>query len=601
MPEITFLPENIKVEIPKGAPLLEGARLAGVYAPTPCGGKGTCGKCIARIISGTVDFNNSKGVNTDGSHVLFCQTTVRDEPVAVEILGSSDSEGKFDMDVDVSQYLPEHREPFVKSIILTVTPPKILDGLSDLDRFKRAFKQIVECQDVRIPLDILAEFPDNIRKSAGEIKILYYMENNLAHVINIYASNDSHKTLGIAVDIGTTTVAVLLTDLESGAVLASSTSYNSQVECGLDVISRINYARKYRMELKERVLNTINGLISQVCLNAEDIACVSIAGNTTMTHLLLGIVPEYIRLAPYTPAVFQLPAYTSGDIGITANKNAPVIFAPAVGSYVGGDITAGALCTTLAGGGDDTILFIDIGTNGEILLGNSEFIFGCACSAGPAFEGGGIKNGVRASVGAIERVVIDPVTGVPEIFTIGNEPPTGICGSGIISLIAELFRNGFIDSAGKFAGKACENIIRNGKNTKYMLCEGVSISESDIENIIRAKGAVFSACQTLLTSVGLSFADLDRVYVAGGFGRFLNLEEARVIGLLPRLPDDKYVFLGNSSLIGAYLALVSDEQRVKEHEIAHAITYMDLSSEPGYMDQYMAALFLPHTDMTLFE
>ena len=602
MPEVTFLPDNITVEIPTGAPLLEGARLAGVYAPTPCGGKGTCGKCVVRIISGAVEFNNVKGVDFGKGNVLICRTAVCDEPVTAELSETSEGKGKFDIDMDVSRYLPEHREPFVKNSHLAVAQPKPLDGFSDLDRFKRAFMQAVECRDVRIPLDVLADLPEILRGNAGNIDVIYYIEHNLAYIVNIFTGNGlNSQKLGIAVDIGTTTIAVLLADMESGAVLASHTAYNAQIECGLDIISRINYARnKYRADLKDKVLGTINGLISQTC-DAEDIYCVSVAGNTTMTHLLLGIVPEYIRLAPYTPAVFGFPTYTAGDIGISVNKNAPVIFAPAVGSYVGGDIMAGALCTSLAKGGSDTVLFMDIGTNGEILLGNSEFIFGCACSAGPAFEGGGIKCGIRASAGAIERVEINPVTGGPQLFTIGDTAPIGICGSGIISLIAGLFQNGLIDSAGRFSDKACGNIVRQGKNAEYMLCKGIGITEPDIENVIRAKGAVFSACQTLLDSVGLSFADLDRVYVAGGFGRFLNLDDARAIGLLPRLPDEKYVFLGNSSLTGAYLAMVSEEQRLKEYEIAHVITYVDLSSEPGYMDKYMAALFLPHTDMVLFE
>jgi uncharacterized 2Fe-2S/4Fe-4S cluster protein (DUF4445 family) len=320
------------------------------------------------------------------------------------------------------------------------------------------------------------------------------------------------------------------------------------------------------------------------------ILCASLAGNTTMTHLLLGIIPEYIRLSPYTPAVFQPQTYTAGQVGINIGENAPVLFAPAVGSYVGGDITSGILCTSLAANFDELILFIDIGTNGEIVLGNHEFIFACACSAGPAFEGGGIKHGVRARVGAIERVIIDD-SGKPEIHTIGDAPPIGICGSGIISAIAELFRKGIIDSAGKFSK-------RNGE---YALCEGMGISETDIDNFIRAKGAIFSACQTRLASVGFSFDDVDRFYVAGGFGRFLDLEDARTIGLLPRLPDEKFTFLGNTSVIGAYLAMICEECRAKEHELAARITYMDLSSESKYMDQYTAALFLPHTDQKLFE
>jgi uncharacterized 2Fe-2S/4Fe-4S cluster protein (DUF4445 family) len=309
-----------------------------------------------------------------------------------------------------------------------------------------------------------------------------------------------------------------------------------------------------------------------------------------MTHLLLGINPEYIRLAPYTPAVFLPQVYTAAQTGIAVCENAPIIFAPAVGSYVGGDITSGLLCTGLADDADELILFIDIGTNGEIVLGNKEFILACACSAGPAFEGGGIKRGVRAQEGAIERVVID-AAGKPEIRVIGGATPAGICGSGIISAIAELFRKGIIDSAGKFAEK----------NGEYALCEGVTICEADIDNFIRAKGAIFSACQTLLASVGLSFKDVDRFYVAGGFGRFLDLEDARTIGLLPRLSDDKFNFLGNTSVIGASLALVSEERRAKERRLAGKITYIDLSNERQYMDHYTAALFLPHTDRGLFE
>jgi uncharacterized 2Fe-2S/4Fe-4S cluster protein (DUF4445 family) len=309
-----------------------------------------------------------------------------------------------------------------------------------------------------------------------------------------------------------------------------------------------------------------------------------------MTHLLLGIIPEYIRLSPYTPAVFIPQTYTAGQVGISVCENAPVLFAPAVGSYVGGDITAGILCTSLAADSDELILFIDIGTNGEIVLGNREFIFACACSAGPAFEGGGIKHGVRAQTGAIERVLINE-NGKPEIHTIGETPPIGICGSGIRAAIAELFRKSIIDSAGKFPEK----------NGEYALCEKITISETDIDNFIRAKGAIFSACQTMLASAGFSFADVDRFYVAGGFGRFLDLEDARTIGLLPRLPDEKFTFLGNTSVIGAYLALVCEERRAKEHELAAKITYMDLSSEPAYMDHYTAALFLPHTDRKLFE
>jgi uncharacterized 2Fe-2S/4Fe-4S cluster protein (DUF4445 family) len=577
---VTFLPDNKTVEVPEDAFLLEGARLAGVFIETPCGGKGTCQKCRVKI---TVD-----GIASDA---LICQTKAGNKPVTVELPGNAArGDGQFENFEDPAKYLSRSGEAFLKKVILQIPLPALLDGLSDADRFSKTFLKTVNCKYIDLPLAVLAVLPEKLREANGEVQAYYFVENDIARVVDISRG----KAYGIAVDIGTTTVALWLVDLEDKKVLAARNAYNDQIECGLDVISRINYAKKYLPELRSRSLKTIGDLITAACKNAgvppDRILNVSLAGNTTMIHLLLGIVPEYIRLAPYTPAVFLPQVYTAAQVGIEVCENAPVIFAPAVGSYVGGDITSGLLCTSLAADSDKLILFIDIGTNGEIVLGNGEFIFACACSAGPAFEGGGIKHGVRAREGAIERVVIDE-SGKPEIHTIGGAPPIGICGSGIISAIAELFRKGIIDSAGKFAEKKGE----------YALCDGITIGETDIDNFIRAKGAIFSACQTLLASVGLSFAEVDRFYVAGGFGRFLDLEDARTIGLLPRLSDEKFSFLGNTSVIGAYLSLVSEERRAKEHELAGKITYVDLSNERQYMDHYTAALFLPHTDRKLFE
>ena len=598
MPLITFLPENVTVELPEGALLLEGARLAGLSVEMPCGGKGTCGKCRVRIIAGAADGKDES--------VLICQTKVPHGPVTVELpKAASRMDGQFEQSPgDLTQYLyagghrPEIHEPFLKSTTLKVAVPALLDGLSDADRFARALLNATRCRAVDLPLDLLAALPERLREGGADIRVFFYMENDIVRTVDI----SSKKAYGAAVDVGTTTVALWLVDMEDCRVITARAAYNDQVECGLDVISRINYAQKFLPELKTRVLKTINGLLADACAEAgidlAGVLCLSIAGNTTMVHLLLGITPEYIRLAPYTPAVFQPQVYSAGQVGIFACGNAPVLFAPAVGSYVGGDITAGLLCTSLAADADKTVLFIDIGTNGEMVLGNGEFIFACACSAGPAFEGGGIKHGVRASMGAIERVKIDAKTGEAKIQTIGGMAPTGVCGSGIISAIAELFRSRIIDSAGKFMEH--EKVIRQGKNAEFALCEGITISEADIGNFIRAKGAIFSACQTILGSVGLTFREVEKIYVAGGFGRFLDLEDARTVGLFPRLPDDKFVFLGNTSVIGAYLAMVSDERRAKEGDIAGRVTYVDLSNEPGYMDQYMGAQFLPHTDMALF-
>jgi len=617
MPQITFLPGNITVEMPEGALLLDGARFAGLSVETPCGGKGSCGKCRVRVLSG--------GTDAGAESVLICQAKVADGPMVVELPHvAAGGEGQFEQGLEhLAQHMPVKYDPFLKSVGLKAAPAALLDGLSDMDRFNKDFGSAVKCRAVDLPLDILSVLPEKLREADGEICVFYYWENGVARVVDISPGAGSsretclppeaersgkrdiaqEKAYGVSVDIGTTTVTLWLVDMENGKVLAVRTAYNGQMECGLDVISRINYAKKGLSELKERILKTINGLILDACAAAgvpsARILCLSLAGNTTMTHLLLGIVPDYIRLAPYTPAVFQPQVYAAGKLGFSACENAPVLIAPAVGSYVGGDITAGLLCTSLAADAGETVLFIDIGTNGELSLGNNEFIFACACSAGPAFEGGGIKHGVRASAGAIERVKIDPETGKAEVSTIGNASPAGICGSGIISAVAELFRHGLIDSAGKFTERA--KLTGQGKNAEYALCSGITVNEADIGNFIRAKGAIFSACQTIMESVGLRFQDVEKVYVAGGFGRFLDLEDAREVGLFPRLPDERFFFLGNTSAIGAYLALISEDRRAKESEIAGRITYVDLSNEPGYMDQYVGAQFLPHTDRALFE
>jgi uncharacterized 2Fe-2S/4Fe-4S cluster protein (DUF4445 family) len=408
---------------------------------------------------------------------------------------------------------------------------------------------------------------------------------------------------GIAVDIGTTTVTLWLVDLTTGKIISRKTDYNAQIECGLDVITRINYAQKHLVELKERVLKTINNLIKTAAdennIDINKIYCASITGNTVMIHLFLGICPEYIRLYPYTPAVFKVPEFNANETGIGINPNAPIKFAPSVGSYVGGDITAGTLCTPLCEEKSEIILFMDVGTNGEILLGNNEFILGCACSAGPAFEGGGIEFGMRASKGAIDCFNIGE-NGDITIRTIDDTPPVGICGSGIISIIGEMFRKGIIDAAGRLTDKMPDRIKKDKKPYKFYITDEITISEVDIDNLIRAKGAVFSACRTLLNNMELTFDDIDKIYIAGGFGRYLNIENAKAIGFLPNISEEKIIYLGNTSILGAYQILLSEEKEKKVFGTADRITYIDLSGEPGYMDEYLAALFIPHTDADLF-
>lgn len=649
MPLITFKPSEITVDVPEGSGLFEAAKIAGVSIEAPCGGHGICGKCLVKILSGKVDFKNTGMMPVDllsEGYVLTCKTRVLDEPVSVQVVTQFDKEqGKFsktseDMLLISKDLMPSNDDLdfLIKKVSLIVPPPAMGDGLSDFDRLKKAVLAELGCQELEIPFSVLKTLPSVLRDEENEnrtnsergddgngngngdhvegmITIAYLEKNGVINIVDIEPLNTTSQNYGIAVDIGTTTIAVQLVYLPEARIIASKTGYNSQIECGLDVISRINYARKPDRleELRHKVLGTINSMVKELAaahnVNQRFIYNASIAGNTTMVHLLMGIIPEYIRLEPYTPALYEVPYIKASDLGIDINPNTFVIIAPSVGSYVGGDITSGLLCTSLATNSEDVCLFIDIGTNGELILGNNDFLIGCACSAGPAFEGGGIENGMRASQGAIERTEVAKDTGIAEYSTIGNVPPIGICGSGMISLIANLFQTGWIDAAGKLdRTRPCASIDTSTKNAKYTIAPAEStqngnpilITEADIDNLIRAKAAIFSACRVMLQQIDMDFEDLTTIYIAGGFGRYLDIHKSTIIGLIPDLPSTKFKFIGNSSIIGAYMTLVSKKHREKQHAIFQKITYLDLSTEHTYMDQYTAALFLPHTDSSLF-
>jgi uncharacterized 2Fe-2S/4Fe-4S cluster protein (DUF4445 family) len=573
-----------------------------------------------------VDFDNSSILPKqmlDEGLVLICRTRLMDVAVCVDTFTNIEKEqGKFSkMSEDIllvdKDLLPTpwDFEPIVKEALLDVPQPVMGDGLSDFDRFRRAVFARLGGNQIDLPLPLLKKLPVILRETDGKLALSYHFQSDILRITALDSPECFSAHYGIAVDIGTTTIAVKLVDMKQGDIISSKTDYNKQIECGLDVISRINYARKPERleELRIKVLETINRLIGELAgLNGIDpdrITSASIAGNTTMVHLLLGIIPEYIRLEPYTPAVYQVPLFNASELGLAVSPFTPVHIAPSVGSYLGGDITSGILCTSLATHSSDVCLFIDIGTNGELVLGNEDFLLGCACSAGPAFEGGSIENGMRASLGAIERVEINKETGLPVYSTIGAVPPAGICGSGIISLVAGLLKTGWIDPAGKLdRARPCRAIDASAKNARYIIAppedspsgKAIFVTESDIDNLIRAKAAIFSACRVMLQSVSMDFGDLSKVYIAGGFGRYLDIDKAKTIGLIPDLPAGTFDFIGNSSMIGAYMTLLSKRHREKQQELAGKITYLDLSTEAGYMDQYTAALFLPHTDRNLF-
>jgi len=604
MPYVRFLPADVCVEAPAGTLLHEAAILAGIHdLELPCGGQGTCGQCLLELVPA-------------GRLAMACQTRVwadavvrvpENHDVALRVVGDSHF-------LVSEELLPERSKlsPLCRVERLTVPPASIEEHYSDWNRLVRELVRSNAGLPVSAPLAVLRDLAAALREQQGKVTVTILESGSALDVVEVRPGHGGGRALGLAVDLGTTTVAAQLVDLEDGRVLATRTTYNLQIRRGADIISRIDYARtrERQKELRGMALETINSLIEEMCretgTGGREIRAAFLAGNTTMIHLLLALPPRHIREAPYVPTVNPVPALSAREAGLDIHPQAVVECAPGVGSYVGGDITAGLLSTDLPTNHENVFLFLDIGTNGEIVIGNADWMVGCACSAGPAFEGAGIKCGMRAADGAIEHLEIGADGETIRYQVIGGGKLAGICGSGLICLLGELFRRGVIDRSGRFheepgAGRIvpCENrrafVVEYGARTAGG--QDLLITEADLESLIRTKAAIYAACSLVIENVGLKWDAISRVYIAGGFGRHIQIADAVMIGMLPDLPHRLFSYLGNSALTGAYIALLSREHRRRLVDIASRMTYVDLSSDPRYMDNYVKALFLPHTDL----
>jgi uncharacterized 2Fe-2S/4Fe-4S cluster protein (DUF4445 family) len=401
---------------------------------------------------------------------------------------------------------------------------------------------------------------------------------------------------GLAVDIGTTTIAVSIAEMNKGIDLYSAASYNTQGAHGDDVLSRMEYAHEGGTgELRKMAVETINDLIGTFNGDTREINAVYISGNTTMIHLFLGIDPSPIRRPPYQPVIKE-KTITGKESGLDVNKDAKVICMPSPAAYVGGDVIADIIDSGMDTD-DDLSLLIDVGTNGEVALGNKDVMLVCSSSAGPAFEGGKMTSGMMARPGAIDSFKIDKDKKF--IFTvIGGTEPKGICGSGFIDILAQLFVNGYIDKKGRFTPEAGTNTVNGMKF--ITIAKDVLISEADIGNAVMTKAAIYSASATLIKGLGVTIEDIKKIYIAGGFGNFINTESAITIGMLPDVPRERLVYLGNASLAGAKHALLSSSVRERIAKVFERTTYIDLGSDPTFSDEYISSLFIPHTDRSRF-
>ncbi len=619
---VRFEPDGKTVKVPENTNLLEAAQKAGVYINASCNGKGACGKCKLVIESGRVDSAKTSLLSEkekEKGYVLACLSKVR-EDIAVRIPEEAiekklKTAGMGEAATKRLTGLIDKIEPIVERIPLELDLPTLEDTVSDLDRLRRSLKRLgYDTSRMSTNIKVMRQLTNAVRDDHFKVVASVLFKKCSSEIVDVLPANNEHrKYLGMAIDLGTTSIVVYIVDMNDGKVLSAASGHNSQAACGDDVINRIVCSEKDGVgKLKKMALSTINNLtmmaLHSIDADYKDIDNIVVSGNTVMTHLLLGIDAKYIRREPYIPTVSEFPIMQAGDIGLKAASYAGFFVMPGPASYVGGDIVAGVLYTGFHRNKELT-LFIDIGTNGEIVLGNNEFLMTAACSAGPAFEGGGIRWGMRAEEGAIEKIVLDPKTYDPEYVTVDNKPARGICGSGMIDLLSEMLIKGVIGQDGKFRLDADHPrltmfngerafIIANAANIDSE--EDIIFTQSDIRSLILSKAAVFAGFNILLQQVGLDFSAIEQMIITGGFGQYLDVEKAITIGLLPDIEREKFKYMGNSSIAGSYMALLSNRYRQEALQISNSMTYLDFSSNNAFMDEFTRAQFLPHTDLKLF-
>lgn len=618
---VIFEPGGEKVVVSAGTTLLDAAQKAKVYINASCNGKGSCGKCRLILQSGKLDSKKTTLLTDkekEKGYVLACQSKIR-EDIAVRIPEET-IEKKLKaagMGEEATQKLAglvEKIEPIVENVTLQLKLPTLEDSVSDLDRLRRALKRSgYDISRMSTNIKVMRQLSKAIRDENFKVTASVLFKKCSSEIVNVIPAKDSKISMGMAVDLGTTSIVVYIVDMTDGKILSAASGHNSQAACGDDVINRIVCSEKDGIKkLQKMAISTINNLstraMTAIHADHKQIQNIVVSGNTTMVHLMLGIEASYIRREPYVPTVSEFPIMKAGGIGLKAASYAGVFIMPGPAAYVGGDIVAGVLYTGF-NRFEPLTLFIDIGTNGEIVLGNHEFLMTAACSAGPAFEGGGIRWGMRAEEGAIEKIILDPDTFEPSYSTVEDKTARGICGSGMIDLLSEMLTKHVIGQDGKFMmgtdhprftlfNEEPAFILEFGKTIGTQ--EDIIFTQSDIKSLILSKAAVYAGFFILLEQVGMDFSVVQQMIITGGFGQYLDIEKAITIGLLPDIERTKFKYMGNSSIAGAYMALCSNTYRYQAIEISNAMTYLDFSSNNAFMDAFTRAQFLPHTDEKLF-
>jgi len=619
---VQFQPSGLKIEVPAGTVLLEAAHKAGIYLSSICGGDGYCGKCKVIIDEGQFQGRPTSLLTPDeiqGNVVLACQTKVLSDMTVTVPKSHALDAGQILMDTDARRFKELAGEvragvfefdPLIQKFCVEMSPPTVQDNTADHERLYLAIREQIDAPIMQTGFRILQKLSRQLSEAGYKVAVTIGRRGGTTEVIEVEPGRRCEINFAVAVDLGTTTVVAHLMDLTNATTIDTEATYNSQINFGEDYIRRIIYAEQNNAfdEMQNRIVHDVNDLIVTLAtrqrIDLQDITGIVCAGNTAMVHFLLNLDPTRIRREPYIASVSFVPPIRAAEAGVQINKRGLLYCLPSIAAYVGSDIVAGVLTTRIYTK-KRISLFIDIGTNGEVVLGNRDWLVCASSSAGPAFEGSGVRHGMRAGAGAIEKLTI-LADGSIEFKTIGDTHPAGICGSGLLDTIAELFVNGIIDRTGRFKITDDPRFAEADEGWQFQLVpasnehQQIVITQADINNLIRSKAGVFAAIRVLMDSTQTKPEDIDAIYVAGGFGNFLNVQQAVTVGMLPDVPLEKIQFVGNTSIAGAKTVLLSRKALETAKKIAEGMTYFDLMSHPGYMDEFVRANFLPHTDLSLF-
>ena len=620
--KVHFGPSGLKVEVEKGTVLLDAAHKVGLYLSSVCGGDGYCGKCKVVIDEGQFQAKPTGLLTADeirDNVVLACQTRVLSDMTVTVPSSHTLETGRILIDSDAHRFSQMSGDghlttfefdPLVRKLYVEMTPPSIQDHTADHERLYMAIRKQIDAPIMQTGYRILQKLPGILLNSGYRATVTVGRRGSTTEVIEVDPGDHSRRNFAVAVDLGTTTVVAHLVDLTTATTLDTEATYNSQLNFGEDYIRRIIYAEQNDAfdEMQNRIVKDVNNLIMALAMrqrvDLQEITTVVCAGNTAMIHFLLNLDARRIRREPYVATASFIPPIRAAEIGIQISKRGLLYCLPGVAAYVGSDIVGGVLATGMFAK-SGILLLADIGTNGEIVLGNRDWLACASSSAGPAFEGSGVRHGMRAGAGAIEKFTYRG-PGRLDYQTIGDGPPAGICGSGLLDLLAELRGHGVIDRMGKFVENHDPSLTYGDDGRQYRLVppengrQEIVITQADIDNLLRSKAGVFAAIRVLMEATQTRLDDLETVFLAGGFGNFLNVRHAVAIGMLPDVPVERIRFVGNTSIAGAKMALLSREAFQRAEEIAAGMTYFDLMSHTGYMEEFIRAKFLPHTDLSLF-